>query len=257
MIVSIVTPVLNGGPHLRVCIESVKAEITSGISVEHLLVDGGSTDGSIELAEAHGLRVLKEVDTDLTVRLNLGYRAAQGNLIGFLGADDILLPGAVKAVVEAYLRSRRRWLVGDHRWITADGQNLGVFRAPPCWMTLRTYTALDWTVISPLSTYMRRDFFLELGGYDERFRVAADFELFARALHREPFERVARPLACARRHGQNYSAIHKERALYEVQAIRLSLGFKNGFSRSLYRYAAKSWFNLSNPKWCVGKLIAG
>ena len=82
MIVSIVTPVLNGGYYFRECIGSVKAVTPSGISVEHLVVDGGSADGSVEFAEAHGLRVLREKETGLTGRMNIGYRAAQG-VVGF------------------------------------------------------------------------------------------------------------------------------------------------------------------------------
>jgi glycosyltransferase involved in cell wall biosynthesis len=233
----------------------VKAEMLSGIAVEHLVIDGGSVDGSVELAEAHGLRVLRENGTGLAERVNLGYRVAKGELIGFLGADDVLLAGAVDAVVDAYRRSGRRWLVGGHRWIAADGQRLGDLRAPPRWMTLTAYLALDWTVISPVATYMNREFFLQLGGQDERYSVAADFDLFARALRREPFERIARPLACARRHGQNYSAVHKEHAVYEVHAIRASLCLSNGFSWFLHRYAMKAWFNLSNPEWCAGKIM--
>lgn len=256
MIVSIVTPVLNGGHYFRECIESVKAGATSEISLEHLVIDGGSTDGSAELAQSHGLRVRKENETGLTRRLNIGARAAKGELIGFLGADDVLLAGAVEAVVEAYRRSGRRWLVGGLRWIAADGRSLGELRAPPRWMTGTGYAALDWNVISPLATYMNREFFLQLGGYDERYSVAADFDLFARALRLEPFERVTRPLACWRRHGRNYSMVHYELAVCEAHAIRESVGLRNGFSVSLQRYAMKAWFNLRNPGWCGHKMIA-
>src|SRR5262245_33432946 len=255
MIVTIVTPVLNGGPYFRESIESVKGASTAEIAIEHLIIDGGSTDGSAELAEAAGLRVLKEPEIGLTGRLNVGYRAARGELIGFLGADDVLLPGAIEAVVEAYRRTGRRWLVGHLRWITAEGQILGDFRAPPRWMTTAEHVALDWNVISPLATYIDREFFCQLVGFDERFDAAADFDLFARALCREPFERVARPLACWRRHGQNHSAVHRELAVREVRAIRESLRLSDGLGRSFQRYAMKAWFNLSNPKWCVGKMI--
>jgi glycosyltransferase involved in cell wall biosynthesis len=255
MIVSIVTAVLNGGDDLRACIESVKAQTPCGVLVEHLIVDGGSTDGSAELADAHGVRVLREPTVGLTGRLNIGYRAAKGELIGCLGADDVLLPGAVEAVVKAYRRRRRRWVVGGLRWIAADGHSLGEFRAPPRWMTAAAHVALDWNVISPLATYMNRDFFSQLGGYDERYDVAADFHLFARALQQEPFERVARPLACWRRHGRNYSVLHTDVATCEAHAIRQSLGLSDDPGRPLRRYAMKAWFNLRNPGWCGRKLI--
>lgn len=255
MIITIVTPVLNGGPDLRACIESVKAETRRGVLVEHLIVDGGSTDGSAELAVAHGVQVLREPKVGLTGRMNIGYRAAQGELIGFLGADDVLLPGTVEAVVEAYRYRWRRWVVGGIRWIAADGHSLGELRAPPRWMTAAAYVALDWNVISPMATYIHRDFFSQLGGYDERYDVAADFQLFARALQQEPFERVARPLACWRRHQGNYSFVHNDLATLEAQAIRQSLGLRHDPGQPLRRCAMKAWFNLRNPGWCGSKLI--
>ena len=255
MIISIVTTVLNGGDDLRACIESVKAETPCGVLVEHLIVDGGSTDGSAELAAALGVRVLREPKVGLTGRMNIGYRAAKGELIGILGADDVLLPGALEAVVKAYRRKGRRWVVGGIRWIAADGHSLGVLRAPPRWMTAAAHVALDWNVISPLATYMNRDFFSQLGGYDERYDVAADFELFARALQQEPFERVARPLACWRRDGRNYSVVHGDLAAPEVRAIRQSLGLADDPGRPLRRFAMRVWFNLRNPGWCGHKMV--
>jgi glycosyltransferase involved in cell wall biosynthesis len=255
MIVSIVTTVLNGGHDLRTCIESVKAETPCGVLVEHLIVDGGSTDGSAELAASYGVRVLREPRVGLFGRMNIGYRAAKGELIGFLGADDLLLPGAVEAVVKAYRRSGRRWMVGGIRWISADGHSLGGLRAPPRWMTTAAYVALDWNVISHLGTYMNQDLFSQLGGFDERYGVLADFHLFARALQQEPFERVARTLACYRRHERNHSIVHKDLAANEVPAIRQSLGLSDDPGRSLRRCAMKAWFNVRNPGWCGCKVM--
>ena len=79
MIVSIVTPVLNGGAVFAECIESAIAEQKAcreaglDIEVEHLVADGGSTDGSIALAQSYGLAVLQEHGTDLHDRLNRSY----------------------------------------------------------------------------------------------------------------------------------------------------------------------------------------
>jgi glycosyltransferase involved in cell wall biosynthesis len=255
MIVTIVTPVLNGGRYFRECIESVKEAATPHIVIEHLIIDGGSTDGSVELAEAAGLPVLKEPEIGLTARMNVGFRAAKGELVGFLGADDVLLPGAIEAVVEAYRRSGRRWLVGGSRWITADGRSLGEFRAPPSWMTWRGLAACDWNPILAMATYMNREFFLQVGGYDERYHFAFDFDLYIRALYLEPFARIARPLACFRRHGRNHSAVYKDLAVREARAVRESLHVSNDFGRFFQRYGMKAWFNLSNPSWCARKLI--
>ena len=254
MNITIVTTVLNGAEYLRACIESVKAETSFGVPVEHLIVDGGSTDGSAEIAAAYGLRVLREPKVGLMGRANIGYRAAKGDLIGFLGADDMLLPGAMETVVEAYRRNGRRWVVGGTRWIDADGRSLGEFRAPPQWMSVAAYVAPNWNVICHLATYFHRDFFLQLGGFDERYAVLADFHLFARALQQEPFERVARPLAYGRRHSGQFSVVHKDSADREVPVIRQSLGLSEDFGRPLRRCALRAWVNLRNPNWCRHKL---
>ena len=255
MIVTIVTPVLNGGSYFRECIGSVKEAAKSQIVIEHLIIEGGSTDGSVEIAGAAGLQVLKKPETGLTGRLNVGYRAAKGELIGFLGADDLLLPGAIEAVVEAYRRSGRRWVVGGVRWIGPNGQSLGEFRAPPLWMTWRVHAACDCTPIPHIATYMNREFFLQCGGFDERYEVTPEFDLFARALHREPFSRIKRPLACWRRHGQNNSAVHRDGLLKDAQAVRESFGLANGFNRFLFSYMIKAWCHLSNPGWSARKMI--
>ena len=255
MIVSVVTPVLNGGDYLRSCIESVKAQTPCGVLVEHLILDGGSTDGSAELGAAQGAGGLREPKDGLTGRMNIGYRAAKGELIGFLGADDMLLPGAVEAIVAAYRRRQRRWVVGGTRWIAADGHSLGELRAPPRWMNAAAHVALDWNAISTLATYLNRDFFSQLGGFDERYDAAADFHLFAHALQQEPFERVARPLAAWRRHGRNHSVVYNDLAVHEAHAIRQSLGLSDDPGRPLRRCAMKVWFNLRNPGWCGHKMI--
>jgi glycosyltransferase involved in cell wall biosynthesis len=251
MLVSIITPVLNGGSYFRACLESVQAE---GPEVEHIVLDGGSTDGSAELAQSFPVRFLSQPGTGLTARMNNGYRVAEGRLLGFLGADDILLEGAVAAVAAAHRRSERRWFVGGLRWIDAEGRSLGDFGAPPRWLTAAAYESLDWSVISILATYFDRDLFWELGGYDEKISIAADYELIARALRKERFQRIDRPLALWRRHGENFSVVHKELAEREAAAVRQSLRIRQGFTHSLRQLAMKLWINLSNPGWCRRKM---
>ncbi|MEO8137115.1 MAG: glycosyltransferase [Betaproteobacteria bacterium] len=251
MSVSIITPVLNGGPYFRACLESVQA---AGPQVEHIVLDGGSTDGSIELAQSFPVRFISQPGTGLTARMNHGYRIAQGSLLGFLGADDILLEGAVDAVVAAHRLGQRRWFVGGLRWIDGEGNSLGDFGAPPRWLSAAAYESLDWSVISILATYFDRDLFSELGGYDETVCISADFELIARALRKEPFHRVARPLALWRRHGENFSVVNKALARREAAAVRQSRRIRQGVAQSLRALGMKLWVNLSNPGWCRRKM---
>src|SRR5437868_6909459 len=86
-LVSIVTPSLNQARYLREAIESVRGQ--SYPSIEHIVVDGGSTDGTLDiLQECDELRWLSETDTGQSHALNKGFAMAQGEVFGWLNADD-------------------------------------------------------------------------------------------------------------------------------------------------------------------------
>ena len=261
MIVSIVTPVLNGGDVFARCIESVIAEREAcrarglAIEIEHLVADGGSTDGSIALAQSYGLAVLQEQGTDLHDRLNRSYFNSRGELIGLLGADDILLPGAIEAIVSAYQRSGRRWVVGGLLWIDPEGKSLGTLKAPPNWIRSEVYACLGWNLGGAMATYFSRAFFKELDGFDTRYQVAADCDLFTRALAREPFARVDVAVAGSRRSGKNYSVVKKERRLEESKLIAETLGPKSKAMRIATRLLLKAWINAVHPGWLAHKLL--
>ncbi len=260
MIVSIVTPVLNGGPLLAQCIESVMREQEvcrrngSGIELEHIIADGGSTDGTIGLARSYGLDVREEQGTDLHERINRAYQSSRGELIGFLGADDVLLDGAIQAIVAAYRSSGRRWVVGSLRWIDPEGRSLGTISAPPTWMGPQLHACLGWNLVPPMAIYFSREFFTELGGFDPRFQIAADYDLFARALAREPFARLAFPIAGDRRSGRNLGAVRKDAIRREAQQVLDTFGPAGNVSRFAGRMLVKAWVNAGHPAWLACKI---
>ncbi|MFC7690421.1 glycosyltransferase [Paeniroseomonas aquatica] len=135
MIVTVVTPTLNGIEYLAECIASVQRNRTRDIEIDHVIVDGGSTDGTVEMAEAAGLRVMTGKDSGIFDAINKGSFNSEGALLGFLGADDVMLEGAMAEVVRAWRDSGRRWVVGGIRWIDDRGRDLGELAAPPGWMT--------------------------------------------------------------------------------------------------------------------------
>src|SRR5664280_1283777 len=102
MIVSVVTPTLNAARFLKGCLESVRRNAAPGLSVEHVVVDGGSTDGTVQLAESYGARIMSGKDTGIFDAINKGSFASSGELVGFLGADDLLLDGALDYLATKY-----------------------------------------------------------------------------------------------------------------------------------------------------------
>ncbi len=100
MKVSIITPSLNQADFIERSIQSVLGQQWSPL--EHIVVDGGSTDGTLDILEKYNgqLRWVSEPDKGQSDAVNKGIRTATGDVIGWLNSDDIYYPGAVKLAVE-------------------------------------------------------------------------------------------------------------------------------------------------------------
>ena len=103
---SIVTPVLNGRQHLDECIQSVLRQ--SYMHIEHVFVDGGSVDGTMEgltsyqTAHPHRIRIVSEPGSGPGQSWITGIKAATGEILGCLGVDDICEAGAIEAVADFF-----------------------------------------------------------------------------------------------------------------------------------------------------------
>jgi glycosyltransferase involved in cell wall biosynthesis len=177
---TIITPCLNAAATLPETLASVREQAYPGL--EHIVVDGGSTDGTVELLRAaEGIRWVSESDRGLSHALNKGIAMASHEVIGELNADDIYEPGAL-AAVGAALRDHpdAMWLTGYCRIIDADGAEIrkGV-TAYKNWL-LRHYSLdlyLTHNFISAPATFFRRAVLDESGGFDERYRISVDYDL--------------------------------------------------------------------------------
>src|SRR4051794_36118149 len=109
--ITVITPCLDAARTLPETIASVRAQDYP--HVEHIVVDGGSSDGSVELLEREGLRHVSEPDRGLAHAMNKGFAMARGEIVAELNADDRYAPGALQAVAEAFARRPdAEWLTG-------------------------------------------------------------------------------------------------------------------------------------------------
>jgi glycosyltransferase involved in cell wall biosynthesis len=181
MRISIVTPVLNGMPWLPQTVESVVSQ-REDVEVEHLIRDGGSTDGSREWLAEHlemGFQLALEKDTGQTDALALGFDSATGDIFGWLNADDVLEPGALKKVVSTFEANPDAVIVGGRcLQIGPDDAILGVIPAPPrpeFDQLLRHPTNL-----AQPATFFRAEAYRQVGGLNRRYNLAMDVDLWFR-----------------------------------------------------------------------------
>lgn len=172
-LVSIVTPSLNQARFLREAIESVRAQTHS--SVEHIVVDGGSTDGTLGvLAEYGDVRWVSEPDHGQSHALNKGFAMAQGDVFGWLNADDAYEP---HAVAEALAALNDVGLVyADVIRVNDDRVNPRRIRSRPTWDA--------WTevnegngIFSP-AVFFTRAAFDAVDGADESLHLTMDYDLW-------------------------------------------------------------------------------
>jgi glycosyltransferase involved in cell wall biosynthesis len=180
--VSVVTVCFNAAKTIKHALRSVSEQ--SYANLEHVIIDGGSTDGTVDLVRHHGARVstlVSERDGGIYDAMNRGLRCARGELVLFLNADDQYADrDCVADLAHALAESGAESAYGDIAYVRDDA-GLTRVRQWKSGTYLRGAFTKGWA--PPHPTFLaRRDRLLELGGFDLRYRLAADFDLMMRAL---------------------------------------------------------------------------
>ena len=253
MLVSVVTPTLNSARWMHECCASVRMQQTDGVEVEHLVADGGSDDDTVAIAESYGCTLApRDPSDDLETVINKTTLYSSGHLVGFLGSDDVLLPGGLSAIVRRYESSGRRWVVGGYYWLDAHLRPIGRVHPPPAYLPVEFQAALGWLYLSHQSTYMERSLYDELGGFDPGFVASADYDLFMRAMTVTPYAVEPQAVSGYRRHGNNWSAVRTE-AIDEGAEVVRRYAPAEPWKRNLYRLGMKAYVNARNPVWSYRK----
>jgi len=241
---TVITPCLNAVRTLPTTLASVREQDYPGL--EHVIVDGGSTDGTRELLEATpGVRWVSEPDRGLAHALNKGIAMASGELVGELNADDLYEPGALHAVGDAFAAAPGRpWLTGPCRIIDGEGAEIRGGVTAYKNLLLRHYSFglyLTHNFVSAPATFFRRGALDAVGGFDERYRISVDYDLQLRVARLGDPIVLPRTLAAFRMQDGTLSmsgferqfAEHAEQARRHGEGHRLAVALNGLLSRAI------------------------
>lgn len=176
-LVSIVTPSYNQGRFLRRTIDSVLSQDYP--HVEYLVLDGGSTDETVDILQSYGDRFFwrSERDRGQTDAINQGLRRARGDILAYLNSDDVLLPGALSTVV-AHFAGHPEWdlLYGNANHIDVIDRVLGPYPTAPYAFD----RLLQSCCICQPAAFWRRRITDRVGLFDDSLHYAMDYEYWMR-----------------------------------------------------------------------------
>ena len=210
MKVTLITVCFNSAATLSTAIDSVLSQ--KGVDIEYIIVDGGSTDGTVDIIKEYSTRStrltfkwISEKDSGMYDAINKGIKMATGDVVGILNADDVLATDDTLAHIVAHFEERQTVenrsdlisIVSNNKCIDAlyadirfvkEGETVAALREAK---TVRYCSAKRWrpwmfrfaAMVPHPSFYVRRECFEKLGGYSLDYRICADFELELRYLY--------------------------------------------------------------------------
>ena len=201
-LISVVTAVYNGEKFLEQAIKSVLSQ--SYDNVELIVIDGGSTDGTLDIIKKYDKQInywVSEPDHGLYDALAKGFSCASGDIFSWLNSDDMYYPWAFEKVAETMLTGETQWITGIPTWIQENSTipKIGYLKVYPRILINYGYAHGEgWGFIQQESTFFSRKLYMKVGGIDKGLRLAADFLLWNKMAHYTKLTSVNCPLAAFR-----------------------------------------------------------
>ena len=179
MKISIITISYNAENTIKNTLKSIENQ--SYNNIEHIIIDGGSKDSTLEICNSffHEAKIISESDNGVYDAFNKGLKLATGDIIGFLNADDVFYSEkAVEDIVNAFSNNETDIVYGNLDYVNEESKVIRNWISKPYEKGL---VKKAWMPAHP-SFYCKKEVYDRLGGYNDSFKIAGDFELCLRFL---------------------------------------------------------------------------
>lgn len=240
-LVSIITPSFNQGRFIRDTIESVLSQDYP--KLEYLVMDGGSTDETLDVLRSYGTRLTwrSGPDEGQADAVSAGFRLARGEILGWLNSDDTYLPGAVTAAVtHLATRPETAMVYGDAYYIDEQNRVIGIYPTED----FDQHRLAKACFICQPAAFFRRSAVEAVGGLDTHLQYCMDYELWIRLGRRFPIDRIPCALANSRQYPQTKTWSQRDRLFKELCGVtQRSFGYTSRHWRMWHAYARVKGFS--------------
>ncbi|HEV2484001.1 MAG TPA: glycosyltransferase family 2 protein [Terracidiphilus sp.] len=248
-LVTVVTAIFNGEPYVAGCLESVLRQDYPNI--EHIVLDGDSSDGTIEVLRRYDDRIAlwkSEPDAGIYDAWNKGLAEARGEWICFLGVDDEFLPSAISSYMAlAGKNPHAEYLSSKVNWVHPSGYQK-VIGLPWKWSDFS-----KWMCTAHVGSMHRRNLYNRLGTYDTSYRIVGDYELLLRA--RNQLSTAYMPVITVTTRAGGLS--DQRDAFFEQARAKATAGGRNRLLVTLELYGKIAKYTLRPLRYALARRTAG